>query len=184
MADELNAIFKQHMPSIAERVRGEFVEEMLGYYNEFKLYQESEMNYERNPKYTDMLYTLTVLDKDEYWLYSPQFKKTMALMIGSLFRTKITDFSLSTPVSVSQDFAFVDAGMHRWMMTFAEVESEPGKLHICIRFPQSRSFIQRAGIMTDKKAGRCHQPMLVCNVSQWHAPVKVSAQIPSGCVQK
>jgi len=138
-SSNISAIFEKNLPSVEKEKKSIFIEKMLAYHNEFKRHRDNEMNYEGNAEYQNELSTLSIVDQNDYWIYSPQFKKTVALVIGELFKTKITEVSLSTPVTVTQDLVLFDGHLNRWTVSFQYREPEPEKLHIVIRFPRSSS---------------------------------------------
>ena len=141
--------FERNLPSVDEGKRRVFIENMLAYHSKYKAYRDNEMNYEGNTDYQNELFTVSVLDPTDYWIYSPQFKRTVALMIGELFKTKIVHVSVGSPVLVTQDLVFFDGHMNRWMMSFQSRENEPDKLHLVMRFPRSNSQVQHV-ILKDR----------------------------------
>ena len=109
----ITAIFEKNLPSVEEEKKNVFINNMLAYHSEFKRHKDSEMNYEENTEYQNEFSTLSILDQNDFWIYSPQFKKIVALMISELFKTKITQVSIGTPVDVTQDFVLFDRHLNR-----------------------------------------------------------------------
>ena len=171
--------FERNLPSVDEGKRRVFIENMLAYHSKYKAYRDNEMNYEGNTDYQNELFTVSVLDPTDYWIYSPQFKRTVALMIGELFKTKIVHVSVGSPVLVTQDLVFFDGHMNRWMMSFQSRENEPDKLHLVMRFPRSNSQVQHV-ILKDEKAisdSALCPCIQVVDVDEWHGDARVSIRL-------
>jgi len=169
-SSNISAIFERNLPSVDKEKKSIFIEKMLAYHNEFKRHRDNEMNYEENAEYQNEHSTLSIVDQNDYWIYSPQFKKTLALIIGELFKTKITEVSFGTPVTVTQDLVLFDGHLNRWTMSFQSRESEPEKLHIVIRFPRSKSRTKRTELVDEKTVSDLPPDTYVnvIDTSQWH----------------
>ena len=167
----ITAIFEKNLPSVEEEKKNVFINNMLAYHSEFKRHRDSEMNYEENTEYQNEFSTLSILDQNDFWIYSPQFKKIVALMISELFKTKITQVSIGTPVDVTQDFVLFDRHLNRWMVSFQSRESEPEKIRIVIRFPRSKSKVNLTTMVDEKTISdpiNVNPCIAVIDVSQWH----------------
>ena len=169
-SSNISAIFERNLPSVDKEKKSILIEKMLAYHNEFKRHRDNEMNYEENAEYQNEHSTLSIVDQNDYWIYSPQFKKTLALIIGELFKTKITEVSFGTPVTVTQDLVLFDGHLNRWTMSFQSRESEPEKLHIVIRFPRSKSRTKRTELVDEKTVSDLPPDTYVnvIDTSQWH----------------
>ena len=163
MADELSEIFERNLKLVADEKKHAFVAKMREYHMKFKNRRDNEMNYEGNVDYQNELFLLSVVDTSDYWIYSPQFCKSVAIMIGKLFKTKITHVS----IGVCDATAFVDKHGNRWLMTFQSRESAPEAVYVGIRFPRSNSCVHVAYMSDDKTVSNCqfHKSMLVRDVN-------------------
>ena len=72
----------------------------------------------------------------DYWIYSPEFKKILALAIGKQFGSKITGISASSPCAEWQTLVFVDATRNRWTVT---IRRDDQILHVSSLFPFSNT---------------------------------------------
>jgi len=147
MADEISDIFKRNLKMVDDEKMRVFVENMHAYYCRFKFHRDNELNYEGNTDYQNELFHLSMVNEEDYWIYSPQFKKTVGLMISKLFKTKITDIGLISPVAACQDYVYFDKHMNRWIVSIESRESEPGKMRIMIRFPRSNSILRSVDVV-------------------------------------
>ena len=75
------------------------------------------MDYECVQEYRDESHDLLILQAEDFWIFSPQFKKILALAIGEQLGTKITMISTSCPCEDWQTWVFMDADSNRWMVT-------------------------------------------------------------------
>ena len=168
--DELAAIFERSLPSVDEPRKRALLQGLRVYHCKYKSHRDDLMNYEDSEEYQNELFTLSTVGLDDFWVYSPQFKKVMALCISHLFKTKITEVSLNSPVFTNQGTVFLDKHLNWWLMLVYAHEKEPDKLKIMMRFPRSNAKVQRANLVSDKTANdpKFHQPLCVTDASLWH----------------
>ena len=146
MADELSEMFERNLKLVEFEKRHRVVEKMREYHSKFKEHRDNMMSYEENVEYQNELFLLCVADKCDYWIYSPQFCKSVCVMINKLFKTKITHVSVGSCNAT----AFFDKHGNRWVMTFQYRESEPERVFVGMRFPRSKSCVKVVDACDDK----------------------------------
>ena len=94
------------------------------------------MDYESAPTYKEKSNHLLTVQATDYWIYSPEFKKILALAMGEQFGSKITGISVSSPCAEWQTLVFVDAACNRWTVT---IRRDDQILHVSSLFPFSNT---------------------------------------------
>ena len=173
MTDSIAEIFTQHLPSVPQTVANEFASGMRSYYELFRTYRERSMNYEALPEYQNMQHTVMTVPRDQFWPYTPFFRKMVALAIQDLFKTKITSLSTNS-VDITQLLIYVDKHANRWIMTVEECPPDECLLKISIFFPRANTNIAVVGRPTpmneikDPAFGSSGLAILTMDVSQWN----------------
>jgi hypothetical protein len=171
--DSLAEIFSRHLPSVAGTVAGEFAEGMLLYHESYKSYRDRAMNYESLPEYQNVQHCVMRVGRDEFWPYSPHFRKAAALTIQELFKTRIACVGFN-PVSMDQTLFFVDEHGNRWLMKVTECETDSCLNRISIFCPRSNTPISIQGVqvpfkqVNDPAFGKSNMAMVVSDVAQWN----------------
>lgn len=138
MTDSITEIFSKHLPCIPSEVVDDFARGMQHYHTAFKSHRDTAMNYEMLPEYQTSSYIMKV-PGDQFWPFTPYFKKIAALVIQDLFKTEITCLSSSTD-TMSQTLVFMDKGANRWIMTVGEPSCDHSTMyHIYMYFPRSNT---------------------------------------------
>jgi len=150
MADELSEMFERNMKLVDDEKRHVFVGKMREYHSKFKDFRDSMMSYEESVQYQNELFLLCVVDKCDYWIYSPQFCKSVGVMISKLFKTKITHTSVRSCAGFCNATVYFDKHGNRWLMTFEYRESAPDQVFVGMRFPRSHSCVKVVHSYDDK----------------------------------
>jgi len=147
VVDPIADIFSKHLPCIPFNVADDFSRGMRLYHAAFKEQHDSAMSYETLPEYQASIYIMRVSGgggsgggEDQFWPFTPIFKKIVALAIQYLFKTEIILLSDSV-VTMSQTIVFVDRNAYRWIMTVGE--EAPSK--ISMYFPRSNTSLNNSG---------------------------------------
>ncbi len=90
VTDPLVEIFTKTLPAVAPATASLFVGGMRAYHAAYRDRRDSSINHEASTDYRSTYSTLMTLQPDDYWAYTPHFKKILALSISHLFKTKIT----------------------------------------------------------------------------------------------
>jgi hypothetical protein len=173
MTDCLADIFSSHLPSVTGVVAGEFAEGMRLYHELYKSYRDKAMNYEALPEYQNVQHCVMRVARDEFWPYSPHFRKAVALTIQELFKTKISSLVIS-PVSVEQMLVFVDEHGNRWIMILTECETDSCLNQISIFFPRANTHVCVQGVLmclkqlNDPAFGKGNLALIVSDVAHWN----------------
>jgi hypothetical protein len=173
MTDPLADIFSKHLPSVPQIVADQFAQGMRSYHELYKSYREKAMNYESLPEYQNAQHSVMTVPQDQFWSYTPHFKKIVALAIQDMFKTKIATLGVST-VSIEQTFVFVDEHTNRWVMTLTESPLDPCLNQISIFFPRSNTPIIVQGIQTpikqvnDPAFAKSNLALAVSDVAHWN----------------
>ena len=174
MTDCLADIFSRHFPSKVGTVAGGiFADGMRSYHELYKSYRDKAMNYESLPEYQNVQHCVMTVGQDEFWPYSPHFRKTVALTIQELFKTKITAVAMST-VSMEQMVVFVDESGNRWIMTLTECETDSCLNRICMFCPRGNTPVSVQTVprslkqLNDPAFGKNGLALIVCDVSGWN----------------
>ncbi len=131
------------------------------------------MNYEALPEYQNVQHSVMSVARDEFWPYTPYFRKIVALTIQDLFKTRITTVGIN-PVSMEQTLFFVDEHANRWLMTVTESPLDPSLNQISIYCPRADTPISVQGVpiplkqMNDPAFGKSNMAMVVSDVSHWN----------------
>ena len=139
MDETLADIFRNNMPCVDESMATCFAANMQAYYEQFKALRDESINYETFPEYQHARQHILQAPVDSFWVYSPHFKKTMALTIEHLFKTKITKMSFSV---WCQCIVFIDEHLNRWIMAIDEPSARgKGVREISMLFPRNKTEI-------------------------------------------
>ncbi len=171
--EEIEEIFARNLPSVSTSAAFAFASGMHMYYEVFSARREGDMNYEKAADYFDGLNEIMEVGEDDFFIYTPHFKKILGLTIGKLFKTKIT--MLGSPGDVKKNYSlfFVDDHKNRWNVSARQSESDPLKVRICARFPIAGTKIH----MTHASpASEIHSPsfnpsgklLCVLDAQEWH----------------
>jgi hypothetical protein len=141
MLTKLYEISEKTLPWVNENRQRDFCDGMHAFYTKFKEYGGESIHYQDNSDYQNELFLILELDLHECWIYSPQFKKAVARMIGELFRTTISQVSIVSPVDRDQPVFFIDDHGFRWAMLvdYHCPTENPDKLRVGMRFPRNCS---------------------------------------------
>ena len=138
MTDTITGIFSQHLPCVPSNTAGDFANGMHAYHTAFKALRDSAMNYEGLPDYETSSYIMQV-PCDQFWPYTPHFRKVVALAIEDLFKTRITSLGAS-PCTMAQALVFVDDQRNRWIVRVEESALDDKLVKIHMHFPRSNSL--------------------------------------------
>ena len=169
-------LFTQNLPSVQSNSANEFSKGMNAYYSAFKVQQEKAMNPESIPDYHNAFHKIMEVQKDDYWVHSPQFRKVLALAISNVFKTEITMLSPPCLPYIYYTMVFVDEYKNRWIISLQESASDPNKLSICARLPRSSTKTQYSISMTEKELSSadfnasCVQ-IFVQDTKSWHTVI-------------
>ncbi len=173
MTDSLADIFSRHLPSeVGTMAGGIFAKGMREYYELYKSYRDKAMNYESLPEYQNAQHCVMRVGRDEFWPYSPHFRKAVALTIQELFKTKISYLAIN-PVAVEQTLVFVDKHGNRWIMIMTECETDSCLNKISIFCPRANTPVCMQSIPTplkqlnDPALGKGCLALIVSDVAQW-----------------
>ncbi len=148
MTESLEDIFCKHMPHVDASMATTFAANMQAYYEQFKVFRNESINYEALPDYQNTQQHILHAPKDSFWLYSPHFKKTMALAIGGLFGTTITKIGFGV---WCQCIIFIDEHSNRWIVVIDEPPAcGEGFRKISMFFPRGKT--QLCNCMTTSAA--------------------------------
>ena len=171
--NSLAEICSRCLPSVAGIVAGGFCEGMREYHELYKSYRDRAMNYESLPEYQNAQHCVMKVGRDEFWPYSPHFRKTVGLTIQELFKTKIVEMAMS-PVSMEQMVIFVDESGNRWIMTLTECETDSCLNRICMFCPRGNTPVSVQSVpknlkqLNDPAFGKNGLALMVCGVSGWN----------------
>jgi hypothetical protein len=139
MTDSLEDIFRKNMPYVDESMAISFAAGMQAYHEQFKVFRDESINYGALPEYQSARQHVLQAPKESFWVYSPHFRKTMALAIELLFGTKITKMSLS---AWCWCIVFIDECMNRWTVVIDNpAENGEGVRKISMFFPRDKTQI-------------------------------------------
>ena len=177
MTDKIDEIFERHLPWVDEEKRLAFCDGVSRYWHKFRDYHDGNLHYEQDTNYQNELVTIIELGLEECWIYSPLFRKAMALMIGELFKTKIVLVSLASPESIDQPTIYIDEKEFRWALFLDyhknDEEEYGGKIRIGMRFPRncSSNLCELTHTLNQNSTIQPQQPnrLLVADVKAWHA---------------
>lgn len=130
----LEDLFTQHLPTVPSYVADAMASGLESYYASFKEYRDFAMNYDVLPGY-QMSTCIMQVPSDQFWPYTPHFRKFMALAIVELFKTRI-DLMGCSSTTMEQTLVFVDNRKHRWIVRVEAEKSDPAMNLISIYFPQ------------------------------------------------
>ena len=143
--ESISELFSKHLPMLSSSttIAENMARGLHAYHAAFKGYRDSAMNYETLPEYETSTYIMQV-PSDQFWPYTPHFRKFMTLAIGELFKTKITSLSAS-PCTIQQTLIFLDDQKNRWLMRMEESACDPALNQIFMYFPRSNTPIISSG---------------------------------------
>lgn len=170
--DELDEFFSGNLPSVEPEKRRGFLDGMRVYHRQFKEHRDKDMNYEKDDNYLNAWITVTKIDHEDYWVYSPHFKKVIGLVIGKLFGTRIQYISMPDPVSTDFDTMIIDKYFNNWTISILKDVDVPGKLCVCMQFPRSNIQVEQA-IFTNKNDAsnpNLKNVLRVANTNRWYEP--------------
>lgn len=150
MTDPITEIFSKHLPSIPSAIADEFAQGMRSYHTAFKSHRDVAMNYEALPEYLNAQHTIMEVSRDQFWPYTPFFRKSVSLAIQEVFKTRITSLGTNS-VAIAQTLIFVDEHSNRWIMTVGESPLDPDMNRIYMHFPRGNTPIFIVGIQTPIK---------------------------------
>ena len=111
-------IFTKNLPCIPPELAHEFATGIQAYHAAFKTHRDTAMNCELLPEYQASTYIMKV-PGDQFWPFTPNFRKIVALTIQHLFKTDLISLS-SSRITMDQTLVYVDKGANRWIMTIGE----------------------------------------------------------------
>lgn len=173
MTDPLADIFSLHLPSVPRSTAEEFASGMRSYHEWFKTYRDIAMNYEALPDYQNRQQAVMTVPHDQFWPYTPFFRKIVALVIQDLFKTKIMSMG-TDPVSKDQSLVFVDEHANRWSLLIEECPQDKQLNRISMFFPRANTPFQLIGVQSKilqlgKPAPGCPGfALLVADVTHWN----------------
>jgi hypothetical protein len=144
MADKIAALFTQHIPSAPSAVASNIASGLQTYHTAYKAIRDLAMNYEMLPEYQTNVYIIPI-QKDQFWPYTPHFRKFMALAIQELFKTKISHFAMSA-IAIEQTLVFIDTAKNRWIVRVENSTADHNK--ISMYFPLSDTILGVVGKAT------------------------------------
>ena len=170
---EIEEIFTKCLPSIPSSAAESFAKGMHAYYDAFNTMRASEMNYEKAPDYHNALHDIMVVKPDDYWIYTPHFKKIMGLSISKIFKTKITRLACANDVEIFHSTVYVDEHRNRFVFFIIASDVDPTMIRLCARFPVSGTKMQEIQMITDKEMSSpdfnaSMDAILVQDASAWH----------------
>jgi hypothetical protein len=168
--EELHEIFTTNLPYVDPDKSHDFIYKMREYHTNFRQFSEWDINYQKDDNYLNELVHITSVDPEDYWVYSPQFKKVVGLVIGKLFRTKIQFVSIPYPIGYSHSINVIDKHMNRWSLIINEPNGEPEKARICMLFPRPVTQIMETSPVStlDLNNPNYNTPVIVANASKWY----------------
>ena len=131
-------IFSQHLPSLPKYTAKQFAHGMQSYHTEFRRIHDVAMNYQSLPEYLNMQHAIMRVQKDQFWPYTPHFRKIVAAAIQLVFKTKIVALSASL-IPTEQILVFIDEHSNRWTVTVEESVLDTDYNRIYIYFPRSNT---------------------------------------------
>lgn len=136
MAEEsISELFSKHLPTVSSIIAEDMASGLNAYHALFKEYRDSAMNYDTHPEYVTKTFIMQ-LPIDQFWPYTPHFRKFMTLAIGELFKTKI-NYLATSPCTMQQTLIFLDDQKNRWLMRVEESACDPAFNQIIMYFPRS-----------------------------------------------
>ena len=158
-----------------QTVADQFAQGMRSYHELYKSYRDKAMNYEALPEYQNAQHSVMKVPLNQFWPYTPHFRKIAALAIQDLFKTTIIAVAIS-PVSIEQMLVFVDDHTNRWIMTVTQSPSDPHLNQISIFCPRANTPICVQGFPTNLKhlndpafaLGMSKTALVVSDVAHWN----------------
>lgn len=157
MTDPIAELFSLHLPSEPVTTAELFADGMRAYHKGFKTYRDKAMHYEALPEYQNLQHTVITIPRDQFWPYTPFFRKMVAEMIQELFKTKITYLGFD-PVSIAQVLVFVDEHKNRWIMTVEEDPSDLSLIKITMFCPRSNTPTSTVGTQVHSPVKQLNDP--------------------------
>jgi hypothetical protein len=172
MSDELDEIFTTHLPSVAEGKRSAFFKGIRAYHDKFKAYREESMVYETGDQYINDMPEITMLEQEDYWIYSPHFCRVFGLILNKLFKTKIDFISTPDISNYERGIVFIDTSMIRWTLLITPSVSKPEKIHIRLRFPRYNTNICLHSLASENEISQKSSTvtLFVTSTKAWYDP--------------
>ena len=144
--DKISKIFVSNLPWVNKSRQCAFCKGMLAYFDQFKKYRDQCMNYEDENEYQTDVFHILGLNPKECWVYSPQFSKIVALMLGVLFKTEIISVEVISPTCKDQHRSFHDKKVNRWVMV---INFHEDQLRILMRFPRKATATMATALVRE-----------------------------------
>ena len=176
MTDKIDEIFERHLPWVDEDKRRDFCDGVRRYWQKFRDYHDGNLHYESDTDYQNELVQIIELGPEECWIYSPLFRKAVALMISELFKTKIVLASLASPEAMDQPTIYIDEKEFRWAMFLdyhKKEDEDTGRTRVGMRFPRncSSNLCTMTQTLNQNSTIEPQQAksLLVADARAWHA---------------
>lgn len=168
--EELQEIFRTNLPFVDEEKMCLFLDGMREYHMKFKQYSDWDINYHKDDNYLNECVHISDVGPEDYWVYSPHFKKVFGLVIGRLFRTKVEFVVLPNPVEFKKSIVVLDKHMNRWLLYIEKPDGESEKARIYMRFPRPGTNIVKGTFTCDSEICNIDydKTLLVADASSWH----------------
>jgi hypothetical protein len=192
--DPLVEIFTKNLPAVAPATASLFASGMRAYYAAYRECRDSAMNHEARTDYRKTYSTLMTLSQDDYWAFTPHFKKILALSISHLFKTKITLLSPPTDLDLKNTTMLVDEHANRWIVQLVPPAGPPNLFPTAVNilFPRSGTKTYKHDTISVRKLnvlgfeheeGAAGWTLGVYDISKWHDDSAAAPDIlmgPSG----
>ncbi len=114
-----------------------------------------------------------VVKPDDYWIYTPHFKKIMGLSISKIFKTKITRLGYTNDAEIFHSNVYFDEHSNRFAFFIIASDVDPAMIRICGRLPVTGTKVQMINLIKDKEMSTpdfnaSHHHILVQDASAWH----------------
>ena len=137
--DTIQDIFSKYLPSVPSIIAADFACAMHNYHKAFQSIRDSTMNYEALSEYKDKSYIMHI-SRDQFWPYTPHFRKVMALVIETLFQTTIVSMGTNA-CTMEQTLIWVGDRVNRWIMYIEQGTSDEHLIRLLMSFPTSNTDI-------------------------------------------
>jgi hypothetical protein len=177
MTDTLVEIFTRNLPFVSPSAAEDFARGMRAYHGAFQQHRDNALNYEGDPEYRQGLTEIMQLRQEDYWVYTPHFKRILGLSIGELFKTKITMITPRSDVDIFHEAILVDTHYNKWVVYITHKKSDPSIIHVALKFPRTGTKTHFASISyvsnmdkpeTEKSTSTV---FIVHDASVWHDSV-------------
>jgi hypothetical protein len=113
MAELIAKHFTDNLPTVPDAYAAEFAQGMLKYFESYKGYRDSSINFETEPDYLAERYCIMPVPEDQFWFHSSAFRKTAAMAIQALFKTTVIGLG-GDFVRLNPSMFFADQNRHLW----------------------------------------------------------------------